>query len=191
MIVPGRDAKADYFIGLIPPDLLAREILTIKEYFLTTYSSKASLNSPPHVTLHMPFEWREDKTGILERTLSEFSASETPFPVVLRDFGCFEPRVIFIGVEPDTALMDFQKRLAGVCRSEFKLLQPNHDHRPFHPHVTVAFRDLRKPKFKTAWEEFRNKPFSAGFTAGSLFLLKHDGKRWNVAAEFPIGQARP
>ncbi len=178
--------KGNYFLGLLPPEPLATEALRIKEYFRDKYSSKASLNSPPHVTVHMPFEWREDRKDKLVWSLAGFAKEEKRFPVKLNGFGCFAPRVIFISVQPSPDLTAFQGRLSFMCRQEHHLFHPDHADHPFHPHLTVALRDLRKPRFRVAWEEFKNKSFTGEFNAVSLTLLKHDGRRWNRDAEFPF-----
>lgn len=58
--------------------------------------------------------------------------------------------------------------------------------RPFSPHVTVAFRDLKRQNFRKAWIEFENQPLEFEFLASHLTLLLHDGRRWNVNVEFPF-----
>ncbi|MFM7858912.1 MAG: 2'-5' RNA ligase family protein, partial [Flammeovirgaceae bacterium] len=65
-------------------------------------------------------------------------------------------------------------------------LNANYKGQPFQPHVTIAFRDLRKPMFERAWEEFKHRNFKAEFTVDSIALLKHNGKHWNVIMEFPM-----
>lgn len=58
--------------------------------------------------------------------------------------------------------------------------------RPFAPHMTVAFKDLTKQNFKTAWAEFEQRQLHFEFTATQLTLLLHHGKRWNVKSAFPF-----
>jgi 2'-5' RNA ligase len=50
----------------------------------------------------------------------------------------------------------------------------------FHPHVTVAYRDLSFEMFKQAWEEYRHKSFHASFRADAVYLLQHDSRKWNI-----------
>jgi hypothetical protein len=52
--------------------------------------------------------------------------------------------------------------------------------------MTVAFRDLTKQNFRTAWSEFQHRPLEFEFTASELTLLIHDGRGWNVSASFPF-----
>jgi 2'-5' RNA ligase len=48
-----------YFIALIPPEPFFSEVLGLKNEVKDRFNSKAALNSPPHVTLHMPFRFKE------------------------------------------------------------------------------------------------------------------------------------
>jgi 2'-5' RNA ligase len=55
--------------------------------------------------------------------------------------------------------------------------------------VTLAFRDLKKPNYQRAWEEFQQKNFEAEFVADKMALLKHDGRVWKVYEEFKLQEA--
>lgn len=175
--------KCQYFLGLIPPSPIAEEIALLKEYFRDHYHSRAALNSPPHITLHMPFEWREDRESELVASISTFASRQSAFPLQLRDFGCFEPRVIFINVLPEPALDGMQSSLHRYCKTQLDLYNALYQDRPFHPHLTLAFRDLKKSAFRTAWEEFKNRNFEAVFAVNAICLLKHNGRQWNLNNE--------
>jgi 2'-5' RNA ligase len=163
-----------YLIAILPPEPYAGEIYKIKEYFRDQYNSKASLNSPAHITLHMPFEF--DKEEIL---LSKFkSLAIEPFTIQLKDFDCFSPRVIFIDVKKNLLLEDAQRKVTDFCKRELDVFNADYKDHPFHPHVTVAFRDLKKNVFHTAWQEFKSKNYEAIFECRRISVLKHDGKLW-------------
>jgi 2'-5' RNA ligase len=163
-----------YFIAIIPPEPIATEIYKIKEYVHDQYKSKGSLNSPTHITLHMPFEWEKEEK--LVSTLKRFEFEK--FNIELNDFGCFEPRVIFVDVKKNESLNLLQSRLATFCKTELNLFNSQYRDLPFHPHVTIAFRDLKKPMFEAAWNEFKSRKYSAVFQCSRLSLMKHDGKFW-------------
>ena len=63
--------EALYFLAIIPPSPLYEEALELKNYFKENYQSKASLNSPPHITLHMPFQWKQEKEEDLVGTFAD------------------------------------------------------------------------------------------------------------------------
>lgn len=167
-----------YFLAIIPPSPVYEEALELKNYFKTRYNSKASLNSPPHITLHMPFRWREDKESELIDTLNEFESGLRPFDLQLLNFNSFPPRVIFIDVVANEHLNSLQKKLLRFCKKELNLFNADYKDQPFHPHLTLAFRDLKKSIFTEAWEEFGAKTFSAAFRIEEFTLLKHNGKVW-------------
>jgi 2'-5' RNA ligase len=172
-----------YFIALIPPEPLFSEIETIKKTISENYNTKASLRSPAHITLHMPFEWKEDNESELIRKLRELEFKDA-FPVHLKNFSCFPPKTLFIDVVSDEMLTTLQKQIVQHLKVRLNIFNEAENERPFHPHITVAFRDLRKDSFYKAWEEYRKKEFSGTFAALGFYLLKHDGKRWNKLHEF-------
>lgn len=74
----------------------------------------------------------------------------------------------------------------AYCEAALGIIASVSQNRPFAPHLTVAFRDLTKQHFDEAWLEFQNRQVEYTFTTLQLTLLIHDGKRWNVSAEFPF-----
>jgi 2'-5' RNA ligase len=175
-----------YFIALIPPSPIYDEAIEQKNYFKENYNSKASLNSPPHITMHMPFRWKEQKEKDLVATIEQFVKNFDPIKVCLDNFSAFAPRVIFINVVKSEALEHMQRQIQRFCKKELNLFNANYKEQPFHPHLTLAFRDLKKPNFKRAWDEFANKEYKAEFIADRIALLKHNGKIWQVFKEFNL-----
>jgi len=175
-----------YFIAIVPPSPLLEELLAIKHYFKEHYQSKAALNSPPHITLHMPFEWKEEKEAVLVAKIQQFTAAQKRFNIKLENFGCFKPRVIYVHLVRAVELENLHNELHHFCKTKLNLFNARYKDLPFHPHLTLAFRDLRKSEFHKAWEEFKGKPFSAEFAVHKLSLLKHDGHRWGIFHEFDL-----
>lgn len=178
-----------YFVAVVPPDPLKTELQKLKEYFRDKYDSAKSLNSPPHITLHMPFKWREGKETKLLHALEECCSSLTPFSVDLTGFAAFPPRVIYVQPAESLELHDLQKTVARAMRLSLNLFNADYQNRGFHPHITLAFRDLKKPRFHEAWGEFENKPFEASFLVESICLLKHNGNSWDILRDLPFGNA--
>lgn len=178
--------KQLYFIAIIPPSPVLEEAMELKNYFNEKYKSKASLNSPPHITLHMPFQWKEEKENLLIEKISAFAKPFHSFELNFLNFNCFPPRVIYIDVEKNDALIILQKDLQRFCKIELNLFNANYKEHAFHPHVTLAFRDLKKQDFVAAWEEFKERKFERTCKVISISLLKHDGKKWNVFSDFPL-----
>lgn len=178
------EKRKQYFVALIPPSPVFEEAQKLKEYFREKYNSKAALNAPPHITLHMPFMWNEQKEARLIANLGDFSRRWDPIKICLDNFGSFPPKVIFINVTDSDALDALQRNLHRYFKRELDIFNANYQDKPFHPHLTLAFRDLRKSQFPLAWNEFSTMEYKAEFMADKIALLKHNGKHWEVLKEF-------
>lgn len=180
------EKQKQYFVALIPPTSIKDAAQGLKEYFREKYQSKAALNSPPHITLHMPFRWNEAREAKLFDKLREFARRCDPVKVCLDNFSSFAPRVIFLNVTQSDSLDRFQQDMHRFFKLELNIFNANYQDRPFHPHLTLAFRDLKKAQFHSAWEEFSKKEYKAEFIADKLVLLKHNGKSWDILKDFSL-----
>lgn len=181
-----QNSESLYFVAIIPPEPVYEEALALKHHFKNVYNSRASLNSPPHITLHMPFKWKTNKELLLIEKLTHFATQQAALEITLNNFNVFEPRVIFIDVVKNEKLEALQKQLKRFCKIELNLFNADYKELAFHPHITLAFRDLKKPEFYKAWDEFKEKKFGAMFTVSEFVLLKHDGKKWSVYKSFEL-----
>ena len=174
-----------YFVAIIPDEPLRSKIQSIKQDFVEQFNSRAALRSPPHITLHMPFRAKPAKLELLTQSLSNLALETPAFEIELEGFGAFPPRSIFIVPKQNDALFEIKVKLNRISLQDWKLFD-RVDTRPFYPHITVAFRDLRKPAFEEAWKAYEHKIFQRKFEALSLTLLKHNGKNWEEFQTFPL-----
>jgi 2'-5' RNA ligase len=177
-----------YFIAIIPPEPLYEEIASLKEKIAATYHTKGALRSPPHITLHMPFLWNEAKEEKLINTLKSFSFTNEDLTISLNGFNSFPPRVVFINVIDNKLLSDLQLQLFRYCKTNLNLFNANYRDKPFHPHITLAFRDLKKDMFHALWNSIKSEGFEHTFHAREFHLLKHDGRNWIRFQQFPLTQ---
>jgi 2'-5' RNA ligase len=168
-----------YFIAIVPPEPILSQIQELKKSIFETYCTKGALRSPGHITLHMPFSWDDEKEDKLISALQNFSF-EKECHISLSGFSCFEPRVVYINVQENHLLFELQQQLVKFCKQHLQLFNQSDDMRGFHPHVTIAFRDLKKPLFYKIWAEYKNKTFDATFTCKDICLLKHIDDKWEV-----------
>lgn len=182
-----KQERKRYFIAIIPPEPLFSKVENLKKELMLNYHTAAALRSPAHITLHMPFLWSEAKESRLFQVLAQTSKYE-PFTVELNGFGAFPPRTLYIQPEHNQALHEFQESITHQTRKQLNLFHAEHIN-GFQPHMTIAFRDLKKPDFYKAWEEFKDKPFEDEFTAEGFWLLKHTGKFWIAYKYFAFTQA--
>jgi len=167
-----------YFIALMLPEQLDKKILSYKSWMADKYNCKVGLKSPAHITIVPPFWMEEEKEVQLINDIKEISASISLFTLCTDNFSAFKPRTIFVAVKENSDLLELKRKSdTYFLASSYKMKIEN---RPFHPHITIATRDLHKKDFADAWPYFENKLFTEEFEATGLSLLKHNGHNWDV-----------
>lgn len=184
-----KDRLKLYFIAVVPPAQICEEVTVLKEYIAENFKSKHALKSPPHITLHMPFKWKEENEGQLEKVLENFSAGQGVFEAELRNFSAFPKRVIYIDLVKNKNLEDLFYGLTKVVRKELKLDNESYKGQGFTPHMTIAHRDLKPAAFTQAWPEFRERAFEKKFLIDSICLMKHNGRSWDIYRKFGFYKA--
>ena len=106
---------------------------------------------------------------------------------MLDGFDCFSPRVIFLRITDHQLLIPLEAALKKTLITSGIIPEPPRVF-PFHPHMTIATRDLKPESFEKAWPEYRERSFRAEMHIQSLFLLKHNGRHWEVFGEFGFGR---
>lgn len=172
-----------YLIALVPPEPLREAVKTLKLEMSDRFRSSHALKIPAHITLQMPFRRPVSFEDPLCAELRQFSTVRQVFNIRINGFGAFPPRVIYLDIENPAPVARLQHDLQQLLKENLKFPGkelPN----GFHPHMTIATRDLSKAMFNKAWPEFQKRRFSDEFTAGSLHLLKHNGTNWDLFREF-------
>jgi len=177
-----------YFIAIIPYSELRERVRGIKERMRSEYGAGHALKSPAHITLQMPFKRNPEDEAEISEALRKFALPEKTFTIDLDGYGSFAPRVIFIKITRPEPVASLHKRLNQVLMTELHFT-PGEVMKEVQPHVTVATRDLTREAFSEAWPVFKNENFNASFDVHSIFLLKHNGRNWDILEEFPFGDS--
>lgn len=168
-----------YFIAHVLPEELNRQVLKLKMRMKERFGCLVGLNSPAHITLIPPFWMKEDMDMALKIVLDEMASGVKPFKLLTNGFNSFKPGTIFI--EP--ILTPELEKLKTIA-DEFMLRHPEFgartDERKYHPHITIATRDLQRKDFSEAWSLFQGKGFEVEWQAENISLLSHNKKNWDV-----------
>ncbi|MCI5082507.1 MAG: 2'-5' RNA ligase family protein [Saprospiraceae bacterium] len=173
-----------FFIAVLPDDEIQAEVTSFKQTAAERFDSARALTSPPHITLIPPFRWKAERLPALLDSLKEFDFSEAPFELELNGFDVFEPRVIFVAPSPNEVLNNLQQELKNKLKEEIELSY--RDHFGFHPHMTIAFKDLTESNFAKAWAWFKQVEYKRYFIVDSISLLQHNGQRWIVHSTYSL-----
>ena len=167
-----------YFIAIVLPDELNKKVLKWKNFMHEKFGCNVGLKSPAHITLVPPFWMREETEQTLTADIDALGSYVQPFIIVTKNFSAFKPTTIYVDVVVDEKLTSLKSAVDNFfSKADYKI---KIEGRPFHPHITIATRDLRKKDFHEAWTLFETKKFQSGWEANALSLLRHNSKNWDV-----------
>lgn len=176
------EGKALYFIAIIPPSPVFEHIQQIKIYTAQKYHCKQALRSPPHITLEPPFQYPVRKEHQLIQKIHDFNVDhfQQSIEITLCQYNVFMPKVVFIDVISTTALQNLYDTLHQYVKTEIKV-QKDLAPRPFHPHITIAFRDVKKHLTLAILEDLQqHHPIQITFEFKHISILKHNTREWEV-----------
>ena len=179
-----------YYIAIIIPEPLQTEITAFKNDIHQRFGAKSALKSPAHITLFPPFNRHNEEENILKTTLDGFvlqnQTAKRPLSISLKNFGFFRKSTVFIPPEDNENLSILRGSLLAYLSMQIGLSDDKDAARPFHPHVTIVNRDISETDFETIWAEYSSKIFEKAFIATAISLLRHNGKRWEVAHDVAL-----
>lgn len=168
-----------YFVAVLLPQELDDKVNRHKEWMKEKYNCKVGLKSPAHITIIPPFWLHSELEGRLVQITDAIASTQSKFDIQTAGFDAFKPRTLFIAVASNPDLHNLKKK----TEKEFIYypeLNIKKESRPFHPHITIATRDVHKAAFYEAWDHFKGKEFHVNWQAQSLSILKHNKKNWDV-----------
>ncbi len=174
-----------YFLAIVPDEPLKSAITELKKELRAAFGIKYALKSPPHITLKMPFVHNENKEGELVKSLSEFFEKEKSFSLALGRIGSFGNRVAFMKVKYPPELLSCQQRLMvfskAVLKKNIELSDSN-----YHPHLTLAFKDVKKDQFGPVLEYLKESSVKGSFNVHQVCLLKKVQGAWDIIEEIEL-----
>jgi 2'-5' RNA ligase len=176
-----------YFIAIVPEGDIQQKATDLKLLLKEQFNLKYALKSPAHVTLKMPFNWNEAKESKLIDLLTGFCQEQQPFQLKFSGFDKFGKRVIFINVKEDQALSSLQIGLSKFCKTNLNLVEELSD-RAYHPHMTLAFKDLKEIRFGEYWDFIKKQRFEKKMDVKDIALLKRTEGRWMVIKRIMLGE---
>ncbi len=166
-----------YFLAIVPEGLIQENCIEIKNEIKEKFNVKYALKSPAHVTLKMPFSYNEAKEEKLIQALRKFTIQFEGFPITLGGVDIFGKRVIFIKVKSDVLLIKLQSALKEFCKRELNLVDELSD-RNFHPHMTIAFKDLKEIHFDGILNLAKKRSIQEEYFVAEIHLLKRIEGHW-------------
>jgi 2'-5' RNA ligase len=171
-----------YFLALLCTKEIDKKVYQYKCWMRDHFGCMVAMKAPAHITLIPPFWLLHESENKLIETLQYFTSHTKPITIELNHFSHFSNRVIFIAVNENHELGKMRKQTEDHFIKEFhEIIKP--DDRPFHPHVTIANRDIKPAAFIKAWQHFSKEHFHDEFQNQTVSLLKLSPGKWNVISE--------
>ncbi len=169
-----------YYMAIVCPEPVNDRVRELKSYMNATYGCEAASKSPAHLTIVPPFRAEDELEKSLKEFAEIFSMGILPFEVKLDGIGQFGDRVLFINADGGDSLQNLEKE----CMAEFEEKFPSilFGMKPeFHPHVTIATRDIPEGKIDDA-RNYLEREFNETlpFEVRDIRVLKLEKGYWNI-----------
>ena len=161
----------NFFIGLLPSEI--DWINDLKFEINSKYGCQKALNTEPHITLVPPFSMKVDEVEKMElNSLILTNSVELALTQIQR----FKKRTLYLEIEESIDLTKLYKRANTLIKANWV------EKRAFHPHITLANRDIPSDRFEELWNEFGLRPINRTIKFHSLcvFILDTKWKRFRT-----------
>lgn len=173
-------------IAIIPPQEVYAEVRALQEYIAQTWGPKHALRTPPHITIIPPVSLSSAQTGWLYGMAYAMAGTLTPFQLKLNGFDFFKPRVVYIRPVVSAPLQELHEIWQSALLSKMPHILDTYPPRPYHPHLTLAHKDVTRSQFDLMMNFFNNKTFNANFTVDRFYILSYREQGWEIEREYPF-----
>ena len=171
-------------IAILLPKDISDAVKREQQYIADHWGPSHALRTPPHITIIPPLAVNANSFNAIKRIGVEIASQCKPFTIRLHGFGAFKPRVVYINpiIPPD--MQQLHRGWRDAIEAEMPQLLDRYPDRPYHPHLTLAHRDVYPDQFQSIWRHYHDKPFDTSFEVSSCWILHHGRNGWEPEIEF-------
>ncbi len=177
-------AKALKLIALLLPPSVADRVRQEQQYIALHFGPKHALRTPPHITLIPPLAVTPAENSLLIKMAEKISHAYKPFSLQLDGFDAFPPKVVYLRLQESPALEALYKLWRRELMLQLPHLLDKYPDRPYHPHVTLAHRDVTREQFNAIREHFSGREFRTAWEVKGFWTLEHVPRGWEPEREF-------
>ena len=170
-----------YYVAIVCPREINEKVQKFKQWMKDRFGCVVAMKSPAHITLIPPFWFMLEREHELVNTVQSF-VNIFSQKIELDGFSHFRKKVLFVRIMENASLDELKSEVEQYFTGKIGAIFKKDD-RPFHPHITIANRDMKPSHFEDAWEHFSEHIFKESFNADSISLLKLNPGGWAVIAE--------
>lgn len=175
-----------FFIGIVPPEPIFSELEAFKVYAAKNFNSSHALRSPSHITVLSPFFLKTSKKEDAVAYLHQLAKEINDFEIKLKNFDNFGERVVFVNIPKNDHLFELHELLKKTFQQQDFISAVPVQKYKYHPHLTIAFKDLKSYYFAKAERYYFKLKYNRSFKAGKLHLFQFRNSRWFKTDEFQL-----
>lgn len=174
-----------YFWAIVAEGQLLNDLTLLKQLAADEFGSQRALRSPAHITLIRPIRLSPEKLATTRQFIQKIAAETNSFHIQLNGINGFPPRVVYVDVDLNPALNALQHDLM-LAFQEHQLIKTSTVN-IFHPHVTLAFRDLSADQYEPALRFFDKMNLNFTMSAHAITRLRHHPDGWQIEESVGLG----
>jgi 2'-5' RNA ligase len=167
-----------YFLAIVCPADIGEHVQKYKLWLQKRFGCNNAMKSPAHITMIPPFWWLEEEEFLLSDWLNEFRHYDS-FAIETGGIDTFGKNVLFIDVlfNPQLSALHnaVQQHFTRQSGARIKT-----DSRSFHPHITLATRDIKPADLELARIYLEGKISKMKFQFEYISLLRLIDGKWQV-----------
>lgn len=176
-------------IAIVPPEPVFTEIRKEQEFIAKTWGPKHALRTPPHITIIPPIALTSGQTGWLSGMAYALAGHAVPFTFKLYDFDFFRPKVVYVRPVVSPELQELHDLWHQALLARMPHILDQYPDRPYHPHLTLAHKDVPGAQFEAMRKYYTAKTYRAEFLVDHFCILSHQGEGWVIERRYPFDQA--
>jgi 2'-5' RNA ligase len=164
-------------LALVIPlaDQPAREVTKLQVEILRKYGRNPGLEAFPHITLKMGFGATDIRP--FEKYVENLASEIPPFQISIKNFETFEDGILFLDVEPNSALESLRQRILEDLSVNYGVRAELIEGPQFRFHVTLAY-GFTSHEFEALKKSYATRESRIIFDASHIDLFCHTGQQW-------------
>lgn len=176
------DTHSIFYIAILCPEKINERVEMMKQWMKKEFGCIVAMKSPAHITIVPPFWMANEKQEELIKVFESFRSAIDEVEINLSGFGHFQKNVLFVNVKENSLLTELKTEAENYFSRHFEG-EIKKEARAFHPHVTIATRDVKPSAFARAWDYFSKLELEESFTASAISLMKLESGKWNLLSK--------
>lgn len=171
-------------IAIVLPEPLFSMVREQQDFIAENWQCLHALRTPPHITIIPPIALTHTEINKVQEIAREIASKSNPFRLSVNEYGAFKPRVIFVKPDVPPGLSDLYNNWREALMKTFPHVLEKYPDRPYHPHITLAHRDVDRKRFDEIWKYYKHKKIDMSIEINQFCVLAHSKAGWEIETTY-------